>query len=146
MSSDVIRPGHVRWGYVEAVPRLHGSLLFQYRPMLATDVEATEAEHGRVGASIGQRLIAAQIKTHLVSWDEGAPEAIEPITVETIQALIYPKLGLLYRIIAGLRPSDPHRSVDGDPARGGMSYADTVLAAAEGKTAGQAINEHIEGN
>lgn len=127
--SDIIRAGHIRVGYIAAVPRLHSALLFRYTPMTGDVVEKSEAEIRRLDESKAWAFVAAQVTKHLRSWDEGGSE-VEPINHETLRLMLHPKLYKLYRIIAGIAASDPHPEVDSDPARVGVSYADELLAEA----------------
>lgn len=135
--SDIIRAGHIRVGYIAAVPRLHSALLFRYTPMTGDVVERSEAEIRKLDDAKAWDFVAAQVTKHLRSWDEGGANA-EPINHETLRLMIHPKLFKLYRIIAGISASDAHPEVDSDPARVGVSYADEVLAEAMPGLANQA--------
>lgn len=141
--SDVIRTGHVRRGYIAAVEGLHSELKFTYSPMLGEVVEKTESEIRRLDATKAYQFLCAQVQRHLKSWSEGEPNDIEPIDEESTRRLLHPKMLKLYKIISGLEASDPHDTVQNDPARVGTSYADEVLASV---TPGMLNQETTEGN
>ena len=99
----LINDGHTRKGRINAVPGLHGQLDFEFRPMLAADVEAFEAMLDKAKAGRAQvELIAALVAKQLVSWSE--PE--NPKEQASILRLPHPVLLRLRYIVQGLRPSD----------------------------------------
>lgn len=98
----LIRDGQTRKGRIEAVAGLHERLDFEWRPMLAADVEAFESTLEKAKARRVVELIAAMVARQLVSWSES-----EKISAETVLRLPHPVLLRLRGIVAGTRPSDP---------------------------------------
>lgn len=100
-TSSIIADGYTADGFIEAVDRLHGSLSFKYRPLLPEQVDAIDKEVLEKPPREGHKTLRAAIAGQLVSWSEK-----EPITVENVRRLPYRLYNKLYRIIAGLMPSD----------------------------------------
>lgn len=109
MSRNIIpiRDGYTRAGYIEAVPRLHEELVFEYRPMIPEEVEQLNDALSRAQPTQVTHRVAAAVFTHLKSWSEvdesGKPV---PLSFEAIRLLPYPMLSQLRRIIEGTMPSD----------------------------------------
>lgn len=144
--SNVIRDGQSRNGYVAARERLHGPLRFRYRPMLAEDVELTELESSKgEDPRKGVRLIAAQVSQRLESWSEvdERGEALET-SLENVRRLRYPVLLAIYKIVAGLRASDPDPTGAADDSE--PDLASDIIRQAEGKAPGQERLQEQEGN
>lgn len=146
MSSNVIRDGQWRDGYVAARERLHDEIRFRYRPMLAEDVELTEVESSKGDdPRKGVRLIAAQVSQRVGAWSEVDEKGeTVPITVETVRRLRYPVLLAIYKIVAGLRASDPDPNNKTEDAEGDL--AGDIIRQAEGKAPGQEQLLEQEGN
>lgn len=107
MTKNVIRDGQTRKGHIDGVKRLHESLTFDYRPMLAEVVEAVESAAAKVDTKAGVQMIAAETTKHLVDWseedDKGGKLAIE---FENVRRLPFPLLNKLYRVVAGMTATD----------------------------------------
>lgn len=131
MSRNVIRDGQTRKGHIDAVPRLHDSLTFEYRPMLAETVESVEASASKVATDKGVQMIAMETAKHLVSWSEedekGGALAIE---FETVRRLPFPLLNKLYRIVAGMMVTD---EVPGSTTSDIEERLEEIRRATEGK-------------
>ena len=148
MSRNVIRDGQTRAGYIAARDRLHDFLRFQYRPMLAEDVELTEVESSKgEDPRKGVRLIAAQVVQRLESWSEEDEQGqAVPIDLEAVRRLRYPVLLALYKIVAGLRASDPDPDSTGQQDAAADDLATDIIRQAEGKAPGQERLQEQEGN
>lgn len=107
---NVFRDGQTIKARINPVDGLHGGLLFERRPMLAAEVEETEAQIAKATPRQAAEITAMVITTKLVSWsevdDKGSPL---PINAKNVGGLPYQLLVRTYRIIAGLAPSDVHR-------------------------------------
>lgn len=109
MSRNIIpiNDGYTRQGYIEAVPRLHDELVFEYRPMIPEEVEQLNAALDRTIPVQTIHRVAAAVLKHLKSWsevdEEGKPV---PLSFDAIRRLPYPMLSNVRRIIEGTMPSD----------------------------------------
>lgn len=138
MSRNIIptNDGYTRAGYIEAVPRLHDELVFEYRPMIPEEVEQLNAAIDRTNPIQCIHRIAAAVLKRLVSWSEvdekGAPV---PLSFEAVRCLPYPMLSNLRRIIEGTMPSDlrPGAPPESDEA---SDYAKSLDAVVSGKAPG----------
>ena len=100
--SVIIREGMTREGFVDAVARLHGSLRFVYRPMLAEEVDTLNRAIKDQPAAPGVVALAKAMAAKLVSWSEP-----ETPTADMVRRVQWPVFNRLYAIIAGMAPSDP---------------------------------------
>jgi len=107
MTRNVIRDGQTRRGHIDGVARLHDSLTFDYRPMLAETVESVEAAATRVSTADGVQMIAMETAKHLVYWSEEDDKGAKlPINFENVRRLPFPLLNKLYRVVAGMAATD----------------------------------------
>lgn len=108
MTRNVIRDGQTKCGYIEAMPKLHDGLMFEYRPMLSETLEAVESAAVKTDGSKGAQLVIMEVTKHLVSWSEenDKGEAL-PIEFDTVRKL-WPSMlfNRLYRIISGQTVTD----------------------------------------
>lgn len=103
---NVIRDGMTRRGRIDPIERLHDALEFEYRPMLAVEVEDVGNAIERATAAESINLTAAAIADHLVSWSEvGENDKEIPPEFENIVRLSFTLLNKLYMILAGASPS-----------------------------------------
>jgi hypothetical protein len=139
MSKNVFRDGQTRRAYIAAVERLHDDLAFSYRPMLPEEVEITEAALTSKEAKKAVEIIVAQVVRHVVEWSEvDDHDKPQPVSVRNVRHLPYQVLNKLYKIIAGLMPSDP--LPDGAPKDDQDDYLADVLREAEGKMPIEAVS------
>lgn len=125
-TKNVFRDGQTLRSYIAPVEGLHTGLRFERRPMLAEDVEETEAQIAKATPRQAAQIVTLAVVSKLVSWseirDDGSAQAINAATVG---ALPYSLLNKLYRIVAGLIPGDP----DPDAAGAiGTNEAETFLS------------------
>lgn len=108
---NVFRDGQTIGAYIAPVEGLHAGLSFERRPMLAAEVEETEAQIGKATPRQAAEITILAVTNKLVSWsevdDKGGPL---PITAANVGRLPYQLLVRTYRIIAGLAPSDLSRA------------------------------------
>ena len=103
---NVIRDGMTRRGRIDPVERLHDALEFEYRPMLAAEVEDVGNAIEKATAAESTNLTAAAIADHLVEWSEvDEKEKQIPPTFENVARLSFSLLNKLYMILAGASPS-----------------------------------------
>ncbi len=98
----LINDGHTRKGRINAVTGLHEQLDFEFRPMLAADVEAFEGLLENKKPRQVVELIAGMVSRQLVSWSE----EVDCKKVENVLRLPHPVLLRLRRIVQGTHPSD----------------------------------------
>lgn len=116
MSRNVIRDGQTRQGRIDPIEGLYDELDFGYRPMLAEDVEQLEADASAAKtARDGVQLTADATATQLETWSE-ATEKGEPLppVFENVRRLPFSQLNKLYRIVAGMAPTDPIPNARGE--------------------------------
>jgi len=131
MTHNVIRDGQTRRGHIDAVPRLHESLTFTYRPMLAEVVESVEAAAANVRTAQGVQMIAMETAKHIVEWSEqDAKDGKLEISYENVRRLPFPLLNRLYRIVGGLVVTD---EVPGSNTSDVEERLEEIRRATEGK-------------
>ena len=100
MSSAFIDDGYTESGYIAEIPRLHPSLSFEYRPMLATERNraADEAEKPNADPT---KVMVEWLAKKLVTWSlDRKPDA-------AALSRLRPKLlTRLYAVVAGNDASD----------------------------------------
>lgn len=108
---NVFRDGQTIPAYIAPVEGLHAGLSFERRPMLAAEVEETEAQIGKATPRQAAEITTLAVTHKLVSWseidDKGSPL---PINAANVGRLPYQLLVRAYRIIAGLSPTDLSRA------------------------------------
>jgi hypothetical protein len=108
-TKNLIRDGQTRRGFVApAVDGLHEGLDFEFRPMLAEQVEQTEDEYERADTPRdGILLLAGRIADHLVSWSEvdDSGERLAP-RFEFVRLLPHPLMRRVYRVLTRQDASD----------------------------------------
>jgi len=117
MSRNVIQDGYTKSARINAVPRLHESIEFTFRPMLPEDVEDLSAKVRKLQGDAKKMtlMIADAVSKHLTEWSEvDATDKPLPISVNNCRRLPYPLLGGLRYIIEGIRAGDaPEDGKDG---------------------------------
>lgn len=128
MSKHIIGDGYTRGGYVEAVDRLHDSLAFKFRPMLAEEVDAVAEVAESKPAKEKSRLIRAVIAKQIVEWDVEDGGGTVAVSVENVRRLPWRVVNQLYNMVAGLVPVDANPKA-GDEAE--PTIVDNIIEAAE---------------
>lgn len=148
MSKNIIRDGYTRTGYIAAVERLHDELRFEYRPMLPEQVETLQDATEKKTPSEGIRLVAAALAKQITSWSETAGEDANatpvPINFEHVRRLHFSVINKLYRIVAGISPSDP--VPEAKEAEQDEYVASLLASATEGRAIGVIEAEKAEKN
>ena len=93
-------------GYIESVPRLHGSMRFTYRPLGQLERVATQKKMEIVTPSQGEKIAAETVRRRMIDWDvthNDQPVRFETAEILRLQPMLYQKL---YLIIFGQLPSD----------------------------------------
>lgn len=148
-TKNVFRDGQTLGAFVAPVEGLHAGLRFSRRPMLAEDVEETEAQIAKATPRQAAQIVILTTVNQLVDWSEVRDDGTaQPINAKTVGALPYQLLNRTYRIIAGLSPSD--RDPDAAGAVG-TTEADALLrrlkdATENGTTLGIEEQKAREGN
>ncbi len=135
MSRNIIRDGYTRRGFIEAEDRLYDYLSFEYRPMLAEVVEMVEeASQRQETVKEGVRVVAAATAEHLVSWSEVEKDGEKvPHSVEEVRRLPFSMLNKLYRIVAGITPTDP---IPDSTPKDSALFVQDIIAKASGEGPG----------
>lgn len=148
MSRNYIADGQTRDGYINAVERLHDECSFRYRPMLPAITETVENSIVKESPPIVIAIIAEVCARHLVEWSE-VDDKGKPIPCRdkaSLERITHPVLLKLYRIIAGMRASDPRPLSAPEPAENAQDVARAILDQAGGKIPGVELMERVEGN
>jgi hypothetical protein len=131
---------YTKRGYILASPNMHDALEFEYRPMLAEQVEDLDALVEKSSPASTVALIATCVAKQLISWSEverdtpaGAPHKPVAVSADNVRRLPHPVLAKLRKIISGVIPSDP--LPDANEAELSQ-YAAELKAAADGMPAG----------
>ena len=96
------RDGQSRKACVEAVKGIHEGLAFTYRPMLGEEVEHVQNLVAKQEPKTGYRLVCQELAERIVEWSEDAE-----INFDNVMHLPYVLAMAAYRIVLGVRPSDP---------------------------------------
>lgn len=105
-----IEDGYTRDGYIAAMPGIHPSLNFKFRPMLTQErSRLLQAASLRTDTGEQDEVNAKTIIDHIVSWDAG-----QKCTAELLLKLQPAISTKLVNIIAGYQASDP-RDLDDKP-------------------------------
>lgn len=132
-----IPDGYTRRGYIAAISGLHGSIKFEYRPLLPRERNSINQAVRREKAEKADVLESAALAKQLLSWDctypvDGPDENLRgksmPITAANVQRLVPYLFDKLYMIVSGMDASDPDPESPGDDQD---SYAAALLRAAE---------------
>jgi len=111
---DFISDGYTQQGYIAQVTGLHGALSFEFRPILAEEravyyspkTQALPADQQEKAAC---KLLAAK----LASWTlVDAAGACVPINAENVSRVRPALQGKLWRIVAGLDPTESTEEAD----------------------------------
>lgn len=121
----LINDGHTRKGRINAVAGLHEQLDFEFRPMLAADVEAFEGLLENKKPRQVVELIAGMVARQLVSWSED----VDPRKVEHVLRLPHPVLLRLRRIVQGTHASDPVDTLTSDEKAESLDEMESSLLA-----------------
>lgn len=121
----LINDGHTRKGRINAVAGLHEQLDFEFRPMLAADVEAFEGLLENKKPRQVVELIAGMVARQLVSWSED----VDPRKVENVLRLPHPVLLRLRRIVQGTHASDPVDTLTSDEKAESLDEMESSLLA-----------------
>lgn len=137
-----IHDGYTADGFIAESPRLHPSLRFTYRPMLAQNRTVVFREIAKCTDPRKEETLAAQtIKSQVLSWDlvDENGKAVD-LTVSNILRVQPRLLSRLFDVVTGTQASDedPQRSSDEN-----AKQAEDQLAAA---FAGKSPEEADTGN
>lgn len=145
MSRNIIRDGQTRRGYIAAVERIYESLEFEYRPMLAEEVELTESVIQKGKPKEAVDFVCAQLVQKLTTWSEvDENDKAVPISFDNIRRLPYGLLNKLYRVVAGLVPTDPVPNAAKEEQD--ELVARLIEAAKTGRKVGDLVEEEAEKN
>lgn len=152
----LIDDGCTRPGYITAQEGLHESLRFRFHPMIPEEVDAVDDAVERNRNERGHAVIQAAVVKHLREWDlvwkkdvrvgdyTGKKGTPVPIRLEMVRILPYRAYNKLYRIIAGLLPTDP--DPEATPDEESAYVQDLLESATSGRPAGDVATEREEGN
>jgi len=103
----VIDDGVTCKGYIAAVPRLHGEVRFEYRPVLVSERSAWIAEMERTPNR--HKATAALLARKVVSWDvkDAKGELLPCNKPDSHLRLVTRVFDRLLGIVTGQEPSDP---------------------------------------
>lgn len=135
MKNAIIDDGYTQEAFIDAVPGVHGTLKFTYRPMLPEEVEELAYRVNKFASEPRKSTacICKAIEDHLESWDakDSNGADVEP-TLNNIRRLRYPLLGAVRYIIEGLRAGDVPRDGDSDEEESD-EYIDNLMAEVDGE-------------
>jgi hypothetical protein len=108
-----IHDGYTMHGYITAVPRLHSSLRFTFRPILSQNRAVILRQIASANDPRREESLAAQaIKAQLIDWNltnhRGEPVPLEASHLLRVQPQLFSRL---FRIVMGDEPSDEDPSV-----------------------------------
>lgn len=147
MSSNLIRAGVTREGFIEPVEGLHDGLTFTYQPMLAEDVEELDEVINKRPGKQGVQDMAAVVAKHVKSWSEvDEKKQPVPINFDTTRALPY---FLFFKLVGILKGRVPNDIPAKDRAPSEQAKSDLMVeleAIKRGQDPGQAVVESIRKN
>ncbi|MCA9221573.1 MAG: hypothetical protein KDA71_14680 [Planctomycetales bacterium] len=148
-TTNVIRDGFTRSGYIKPIELLHQGLEFTYRPMLPEDTLRLEREIDQVAGEDagGEALaIANSMANYVREWSEvdekGKPL---PVSMDAMRRLPLPLLRRVHYIVAGVQASDVKPS-ESENAEAGRTRLRELQAIATGQPPGQVTLEEQLGN
>jgi hypothetical protein len=145
LTRNIIRDGYTRTFFIAPMEGIHEGLSGSYRPLLAEQVEAIqESSEKAKSAATGLHLVASAVTKQLVSWSEiDSSEKPVEIAFESVRRLPYKLLHRLYRVIAGLEPSDIEETATPEEA---SDYIKDLEAEVAGQLPGLARETAAEKN
>jgi len=143
--ANYFHDGYTQQGFIAAVPLMHGSLRFSYRPALVEERSQLSEAAGRLRAHVYDAHVARFAAQKIVAWNLVDANAREvKVSAEALLRLQPELFVKLHRIVLGWVPSDV------DPAwtaeereRVTEEEAEAALA---GRVVGDVRQEHDEKN
>jgi hypothetical protein len=122
--------------YIAEQPRLHPSLRFKFRPMLAEERDTIANAGSRKTPSEYHQILAAALAARIKDWDakkrDGHTLSIEAATVRTLQPRLFDRV---YAIVCGDSASDV------DPQSPAAEVNLSAEAALQAAISGQSVGE-----
>ena len=145
LQSDYFHDGYTQRAFIAAVPRLHGTLRFSYRPALIEERSQLHDAAGQLSSHLFDCHVARFLAQKIVDWDltDVRRQPVGP-TAESVLRMQPELFAKLNQIIFGTAPSD----IDPNwPAETRDRLLDEQAeAAAAGRTIGEIREEHDEKN
>jgi hypothetical protein len=109
--SDVIFDGYTEKAYIKAIPRIHGEVRFEFRPMLVEERSQLFEGSGKMSADLYERKSAKTVSQKIVSWSvtqgvidgEEIPYPVSPVNFLRLKPALYQRMT---SIIVGLDAGD----------------------------------------
>jgi hypothetical protein len=145
IGANYFHDGYTQSGFIAAVPLMHGSLRFTYRPALVEERSQLSDAAAALKSHLYDRQVAMFTAQKIVLWDlndaEGREVAVSAEALLRLQPGLFVKL---HRIVLGWIPSDidpawPAETMD-------RALDDETEAALAGHSVGELREEHDEKN
>lgn len=95
-------------GYIAEVPGIHGSIEFEYRPLLPEEQRGIADAAEKMNAKASTKIMADAMERKILSWDMVDERGAElPVTSEIIRRLKPSLFSRMYLVISSMRASDP---------------------------------------
>jgi hypothetical protein len=143
--ANYFHDGYTQDGFIVAVPLMHGSLRFTYRPALVEERSQLSEAATRLRAHIYDGHVARFAAQKIVVWDLVDAHLREvPISAEALLRLQPELFVKLHRIVLGWTPSD--MDPEWSPNTRERAAEEEAAAALSGRLVGDVRLEHDEKN
>ncbi len=143
--ANYFHDGYTQCGFIAAVPMMHGSLRFTYRPALVEERSQLSDAAAALKSHLYDRQAAMFTAQRIVLWDltdvEGDEVAVSAEALLRLQPGLFVKL---HRIVLGWIPSDVDPAWSEDIQDRALD--DETESALSGHSVGELREEHDEKN